>query len=90
MSEHYRRFDDSISGKIVKMWPIAIAIVTLIYAVGTTTTTITQIEKQINDNCELDSIQEQRLTSVEEGRRNIEKRLDRMEDKLDKILRAVK
>ena len=90
MHEHARRFEDTPMGKVVKMWPLMVAMVTLVFAVGTTTSTISHLEDNLKLNDKRDVDQEQRLVSVEEGKRNIEKRLDRIEDKLDAILRAVK
>lgn len=88
--EHARRIDDTPIAKFMKTWPFIVAIITLVFAVGTTTSTIRQMEAVLENNESRDIVQEQRITSVEEGKRNIERRLDRIEDKLDKILRAVR
>jgi hypothetical protein len=87
---HYKRFEDTFWGSFLKLWPVIIAIVTLVFAVGKSTSTINQMEDQLEANDSRDAHQEQRIVSMEEGKRNIEKRLDRIEDKLDKILRAVR
>ena len=85
-----KRWDDSGLAKALKFWPLFMASVGVIYAVGQASTTINSVEKKIEKEALINDSQEERITRVEQNGVEVNRRLDRMENKIDAILKAVK
>lgn len=85
-----QRWDDSGLARALKFWPIILSGFFVVQTVITSTQTINVLDKRMEQEEKLNDAQEERITKQEQSTVDIKRRLDRMEDKLDAILRAVK
>lgn len=90
MTHDPKRWDDSGVAKGMKFWPLFVGLITFTFALGISSQSVKTIEKKAEKNEEINERQEARLAAQEQNIIGLNKRLDRMEDKLDKILKAVR
>ena len=83
------RFDDTFTGKLLRFWPIVIAIVIFISAWSRVNYSLSIVEKDTKSHEQSDNIiaqnHESRLTVLETTNKEIIRRLDRIEVKIDRL-----
>lgn len=90
--DNKRRFEDSMVGKVSKLWPVICGIVGVVYALVTSyNTTLLHSQRITQIGAQLDSV-DTRLYIVEKEQAirgtqftTILERLGKMEDKIDKL-----
>ena len=90
MTHEAKRWDDSGQYKALKFWPMIVGFTTFTFALGISSKAISNVERLAAKNEIVNERQEARLAAQEQNIVEINKRLDRIENKLDAILRAVK
>lgn len=85
-----KRWDDSGFAKALKFWPLILSLFFVAQTLITSTHTITTLDQRMGKEETINDEQEERITKQEQSTIDIKRRLDRMEDKIDAILKAVK
>jgi hypothetical protein len=89
--EHGRRPEDGLAWKVVKdFWPIILAVVSIISMYSNLEGRVVGLEKQMNERGPVLSSHEVRITRVETLVIGLDKRLDNIETKIDRVYARVR
>ena len=86
MSHEPKRWDDSGMAKAMKFWPLFMAGITFVFAVGVASNTVNALDKRVTETEQINDRQEKQIAALEE----VVKEMPEMKRDIKEILRRLR